>query len=46
MKHCERPQSLSFPTAKGGRNEHEETINHDFYHCIFYNWLCLLCIRF
>lgn len=37
MRHCERPQSLSFPTAKGGRNEHEETINHDFYHCIFYN---------
>lgn len=35
MRHCERPQSLSFPTAKGGRNEHEETINHDFYHCIF-----------
>lgn len=31
---------VSFPTAKGGRNEHEETINHDFYHCIFYNQFC------
>ena len=48
MRHCERPQSLSFPDCKRvGRNEHEETINHDFYHCIFFIiGSAFLCIRF